>query len=87
MIGTHGRDRPVLADDGGVVVRAHQPLRLEHHDLEIRSVTLESRRPCLGRGRGARGAPYRLILETRFQEHRPTRSSREVRKYRPGRCS
>jgi hypothetical protein len=30
MIGTHGRDRPVLADAGGVGVRDARPLRLEH---------------------------------------------------------
>ncbi len=31
MIGTHGRDRLVLADDGGVVVHARRPLRTDQH--------------------------------------------------------
>jgi hypothetical protein len=30
MIGTHGRDRPVLADAGGVGVHARRPLRLSN---------------------------------------------------------
>jgi hypothetical protein len=39
MTGTHGRDRPVLADDGGVAVHARRPLRLERH--KNKGVTLE----------------------------------------------
>ncbi len=31
MTGTHGRDRPVLTDDGVVAVRDPRPLRLEQH--------------------------------------------------------
>jgi hypothetical protein len=31
MTGTHGRDRPVLADDGEVGIRKRRPLRLEQH--------------------------------------------------------
>jgi hypothetical protein len=46
MTGTHGRDRPVLADDGGVVVRAQRPLRLERHNTK--GVTLDplNSTPC-----------------------------------------
>ncbi len=59
MIGTHGRDRLVLADDGGVVVHARRPLRLEQH--KNNGVLLEPP-PLLHRG-GKSGALKNTVLD------------------------
>jgi hypothetical protein len=46
MTGTHGRDRPILADDGGVGVRVRRPLRLSRRkpgDARATSPTSQGR--------------------------------------------
>ncbi len=42
MIGTHGRDRPVLADDGGVATDERRPLRLSHEKAVLEPPTARS---------------------------------------------
>jgi hypothetical protein len=58
MTGTHGRDRPVLADDGGVGVYG-RPLRLEKH--KSKGVLLDPP-PLLHRG-GLKGIFSRLEVK------------------------
>jgi hypothetical protein len=80
MIGTHGRDRPVLADDGGVGVRAPRSLRTDPRKAEAREMRE-------GEHCGSPLHKHRLGARIARQREQPDRCCLVSKKReQPGRC-